>query len=262
MEYRRTDVICYSPTHTSRSVAERIAEAVSSGSGHGYGVTDFTLQAPDGFFRLDNTVAVVAAPVYGGRLAETAARRLSMLRANDSAAVAVVLYGNRDYEDALVELTDILTGCGFNVVAGAAFIGEHSYSRKDMPVAEGRPDLSDLDTAYGFGRKVAEKLAAAGSCPGVPYMKGNRPYKVKGAPTPQAPVCDASLCVRCGVCASVCPVGAVTVGAGGACADSSICTKCCACFKACPQGALSFVTPYTEMLFRNFSERKEPEMFI
>ena len=38
-------------------------------------------------------------------------------------------------------------------MAAGAFIGEHSFSRKGMPIAEGRPDESDLKQATEFGKK-------------------------------------------------------------------------------------------------------------
>lgn len=107
-----------------------------------------------------DSVVVVAVPVYGGRVAGTAVERLSRLKGNGSSAVAIVLYGNRAYEDALVELQDLLEEQGFRVEAAAAFIGEHSYSRPEMPIAEGRPDGSDMDKARDFGADVAGKLLA------------------------------------------------------------------------------------------------------
>ena len=53
-------------------------------------------------------------------------------------------------EDALVELEDILEKNGFSILAGGAFIGEHSYTRK---VGTNRPDSNDLDIAFNFGKK-------------------------------------------------------------------------------------------------------------
>ena len=263
MEYSTVDIVSYSPTGTSRKIASGIAgELRGCFSPACVGNTyDFTRNAPDGNLFFRNSLVVVSAPVYGGRVAETAVRRLKMMKAESSDAVAVVLYGNRDYEDALVELTDILTGCGFRVIGAAAFIGEHSYSRKNMPVAEGRPDDSDMEKASGFGKRLYNRIIS-GTGFDIAGIRGNRPYKVKGTPTPQAPVCNQNVCVKCGYCAGICPVGAITVGRKGAEADSTLCTKCCACVKGCPAGALVFDTPYTEMLFRNFSTRKEPEFFL
>lgn len=265
MEYSKICPIYYSPTGTSRKISEHVAFSLAGRYGLecGNSVMDFTHSAPDGEVEVRDTLAVVAAPVYGGRVAETAVRRLKLLKAENSAAVAVVLYGNRDYEDALVELADLLSGCGFEVIAAAAFVGEHSYSRPDegMPLAQGRPDMKDMEIAERFALEIAAKLDA-GKPEAVSGIKGNRPYKVKGAPTPQAPQCDAALCVKCAHCTEVCPVGAIEVTREGAVADSRLCTKCCACVKECPAGALRFDTPYTKMLFTNFTVRREPELFI
>ena len=43
--------------------------------------------------------------------------------------------------------------------------------------------------------------------------------------------------------------------------DPEVCIKCCACVKECPNGARVFNTPFSEFLFKNFHERKEPELF-
>ena len=51
-----------------------------------------------------DALILLAAPVYGGRVAPTALERLARLRGQGQAAVAVVVYGNRDYEDALLEI--------------------------------------------------------------------------------------------------------------------------------------------------------------
>ena len=52
------------------------------------------------------------------------------------------LYGNRDFDDALLEAADLLGERGFDVVAAAgAFIGEHSLTAR---VGTGRPDDADV----------------------------------------------------------------------------------------------------------------------
>ena len=47
-------------------------------------------------------VVLFAAPVYGGRLPAMAAERFRRIRGAGQKCVAVVVYGNRDYEDALL----------------------------------------------------------------------------------------------------------------------------------------------------------------
>ena len=103
----------------------------------------------------------MAVPVYAGRVAPLALERLRRFRGNSSPAILLVVYGNRDYEDALVELRDVVMDLGFVPLAAGAFVGEHSYSRREMPIAEGRPDDADLAAACQFGEKALSKLVSA-----------------------------------------------------------------------------------------------------
>lgn len=259
MKIDHLQVIYFSPTHTSRTIAEAIGE----GTGLKVKVTDLTYSLHAGPDMDSNTLAVIAVPVYGGRVAETALERLGQIRGNRTPAIVVVVYGNRDYDDALKELADWAVAQGFIPVAGAAFIGEHSYSRADRPVAAGRPDSADRQLAADFGKQVMEnlrKVRAVEALTPVP-VKGNLPYKAKSAKTPQAPVTDPLLCTRCGSCLPLCPVEAIRLE-GEIISDAGRCIKCCACVKECPAEARTFDTPYTDLLFKNFSRRKEPEWFI
>ena len=52
--------------------------------------------------------AIVGVPVYAGRVPELCLERLAGFSVDAVAAVLVVLYGNREYEDALAELRDVL----------------------------------------------------------------------------------------------------------------------------------------------------------
>lgn len=49
---------------------------------------------------------------------------------------------------------------------------------------------------------------------------------------------DASVCIRCGACASVCPVNAIEVADALVRADKN-CTNCGICAKICPVGAVT-----------------------
>lgn len=197
MEYKNVHIIYFSPTHTSAKTAYAIAEGLS---GDVLLESDITYDAPAEELEIhDDELTIVAAPVYGGRVAETAMERLRAFHAHQAPVVPVVVYGNRDYEDALKELSDTLVDAGFVPVSAGAFVGEHSFSRKDMPIAAGRPDEADHEAAVRFGRAIKEKLEKVDelSCLKPLEMKGNFPYKVKGPSTPQAPVTDENLCMQC-----------------------------------------------------------------
>ena len=192
-------VICFSPTHTSKTIAEAVAAGMARARCGSEGnaetsascsmlvrTIDLTLDRSDEPIILTSGETVVlGAPVYAGRVAPEAVRRLRRIQIAAGAsipAVITVTYGNRDYEDALVELYDLALSLGLTTFAAGAFIGEHSYSTPGMPVAEGRPDSMDLADASIFGGECARKLESPGAF--APFhIKGNRPYKEPSRPT-------------------------------------------------------------------------------
>ena len=287
-------VICFSPTHTSKTIAEAVATGMararcgSEGNAEASAscsmlvrTIDLTLDRSDEPITLTSGETVVlGAPVYAGRVAPEAVRRLKRIQVAAGAsipAVITVTYGNRDYEDALVEFYDLALSLGLIPFAAGAFIGEHSYSTPAMPIAEGRPDSMDLADASIFGGECARKLESPGAF--APFhIKGNRPYKEPARPstptaasqphsgtasTPAVPV-SADGCPLCGECAAVCPTGAIVLDSGSmkVLTDSSLCIRCCACVKACPAGMRTYSTPFAAFLHEHCSARREPETFL
>lgn len=258
-------VITYSPTRTSWQVAKAISEA----SG-GKAVADTDLTYPGADVSLTcaaNDLAVFAVPVYGGRIAPVAVQRLAGIKGQSTPAVITVVYGNREYEDALLELRDLVEAAGFVVVGAGAFIGEHSFSSEEMPIGAGRPDAADLEMAAGFGRKIGQYLMGLKSVEGVAKgdIPGNFPYKNGVSSLPFAPLVDGEACTLCGTCLPECPVGAISVTETMQ-IDIPACTLCCRCVKICPEEAVSISsTPARakmEWLFDNCQERKEPALFF
>lgn len=258
-------LVTFSPTGTGRTIAEAVAAGFADRTDTLRAI-DLTL--PDGNAQEITVggIAVFAVPVYGGRVAETAVKRISRIKAAElgvTPAIVTVIYGNRDYEDALIELRDIAVWQGFVPLSAGAFVGEHSYSRpkEGMPIAEGRPDEADRAVAARFGAQSRAKYDTGEWEPLT--VKGNLPYKVKGPSTPATPVTDPALCTGCGVCVEICPTGVVSLNDDAVALSSAAgCIKCCACVKFCPADARRFDTPYTEKLFIHCSARREPELFL
>lgn len=205
-------------------------------------------------------VVLFAAPVYGGRLPAMAAERFRRIRGAGQKCVAVVVYGNRDYEDALLELHDILSENGFVVVAAGAFVARHSIF---PDVAGGRPDRDDLDRMAEFAERVRECLAA-GTVLDAASVKGKRPYKQSGY-VPLHPSADRKKCTGCGRCARECPAGAI-YRENPYDTDAQKCVTCTRCIWVCPVGARGFrglkyktIAP----IFRAMcAARREPERFV
>lgn len=259
-------LVYFSPTGTTKSILEGIAWGVQAET-----IEHLNLTPPDARTRaiaeMQGELALVGAPVYGGRLPPDAVQRLRRLRGNDTPAVVVVVYGNREYEDALLELSDLVKEAGFVPVAGGAFIGEHSFDSEEMPIATGRPDEQDLIEAAEFGRAVEEKMQGIGTLGKMPPLKvpGDFPYKEWSKWPGVAPSTQESVCIQCETCIAVCPTAAITMSATMK-TNTDACIVCCACVKACPTGARVADHPRIkqsqEWLSTNCRQRKEPETFL
>lgn len=264
MVIERNHLVYFSPTHTSQKVVRAIGEGLGVDARQELDLTTDNGTSP---LKIKDSLCVIAAPVYAGRVPEVAIKRFERLKPENSQAVVVAVYGNRNYDDALLELRDEALRLGFKqVVAAAAFIGEHSYSRPGLPVAEGRPDSADLSKAFDFGNRVRNLIGKldSGSVEKLETLTvpGNFPYKPLPQAVKAAPV-STDDCSGCGECVDVCPTKAITViGFSKPVTNVDLCIKCCACVKSCPCGARVFDTPFTAKLHAMCAERREPEMFF
>lgn len=269
----------FSPTQTTATVTGHIARTLARlapAADAGFRQIDITTPQQRRQmleFRLDDIV-IFGSPVYIGRLPNLISPYYKTIRANGATGIPVVLYGNRAFDNALIELRDIMLATGFVVPAAAAFIGEHAFS---TTLAACRPDTDDLFTAQRFAARLApilfdktlSSLHSPVSVPGEPY-----PYSFYNARTDDdkpidirrvKPVTLPDLCTRCGICANLCPMGAISPSDPAS--VPGICIKCNACVKRCPSGAKLFTDPtylhHKHQLETNFtSPRRTPRLFI
>ena len=273
-----TASLYFSPTYTTRTVVETIAKSINStleaagkpaGGFKSINVTTPMMRRETPSFTQDDIV-VFGVPVYIGRVPNLIRDYFASIQGNGAIGIPVVVYGNRAYDDALLELKDIMHSNGFRCISAAAFIGEHSFS---YTLGGGRPDADDLQKATAYGEEIAGKILSGYIIPDNLTVPGNFPYRFYNAKSSEnksidirkvKPQTDPEKCNNCGLCAMLCPMGAINPSN---CAEvPGICIKCCACIKKCKTKAKYFIDPtyleHKEILEKNFtSPRKEPEIY-
>ncbi len=249
--------IIFSPTGGTQRVADIITESWGNPV-RKIELTDAGLQTT----RLaKEDVAVIAVPSYGGRIPALAAQRLTEVHGNQAQCVVVCVYGNRAYEDTLIELKDIAEQCGFRVIAAISAVAEHSIIHE---YAAGRPDGQDQEELQNFAEKILEKLNRSDiDGASAPEVLGNRPYKKAGG-AGLVPKADRN-CNSCGLCAENCPAQAINKENLKA-ADSKKCISCMRCVVRCPQSARkvngTMVSVAALAIKKACSVRKNNELYI
>ena len=272
MQFKTVWAVYYSGSGSTRRLLRGMAEA--AGEALMLPVRELDYSRPEAreksYCFTQTDLVFWGSPTYAGRLPNVL---LPFLRGNftggGAAAVAVVLYGNRSYDDALKELCEVLTGNGFLAAAGAAVTAEHAFA---PALAHGRPNGEDRAAAAEFTRKTALTLWGREhiipvTVPGrEPIGAYYTPLGLDGEPArflKAKPKTDPEQCTRCGLCAAVCPMGSIPREEPTEC--TGICIKCQGCIRECPAGAKYFddeaFLSHRAMLEQNYIRRRENEFY-
>lgn len=250
----KTELYYFSPTGGTKKAGRTFCEGIAKDIKEiNLGHKDKETSQPE------SNLIVVAAPVFGGRIPEIITKKLKQMEGKGKKAVTLVVYGNRAYEDALLELNQTMERQGFQIAASAALVAQHSMASE---VAHGRPDETDKKVILDFSQKVLEKLEKG--VQNIIKVPGNYPYKDR-MDMPVAPL-SLSSCNQCGICEKICPADAIHIENATIVTIPEKCILCMACTAACPEHARilppSLQEKMVQMLgaFKNI--RKENEFFL
>lgn len=273
MNIDKVKAVYFSPAGHTQKVVRKIAERIAEKLGMTMEEQDFTL--PENRREITNfgseELVVFGVPVYAGRVPNKILPDVeNLFKGNGAMAVPVVTFGNRAFDNALIELRNVLEGDGFHTVAGAAIVAEHVYSDK---IASGRPDAADLAEIEKFADAVADKVANVEDVPEKIEVDGTEPIPpyytpldTNGKPAKflKAKPKTREDCNRCGICVKVCPMG--SIDADNPTVVSGVCIKCQACVQKCPVNAKYFddesFMSHVQMLEENYTRRAENSIFI
>ncbi len=254
-------LIYYSPALSTRRIIRMIGKATGFPTKE-YDITqDISVSTKFG----PDDLVIFGVPVFAGRVPALASETLSRIKGENTPAIIICVYGNREYEDALLELRNICNENGFIPFAGGAFIARHSIFSN---VAINRPDDRDQIEITEFAEKCIEeyeKLKLQDKDRLIQLdVKGNHPYRDPSV-IPLHPS-GGSKCDKCGTCVKLCPVNAIPEKHPRR-TDKNLCISCARCVAACPQQARKFRGIMYQAVRRKFESaygknRKEIETFF
>ncbi|NLY35825.1 MAG: 4Fe-4S binding protein [Tissierellia bacterium] len=206
---------------------------------------DLTYNEPGTIQLKQEELLIIAFPVYYGRVPLLFLQRLEALRGNNTPAIILAVYGNRDFDDALLEMKDFLIKRAFIPYGGAALVAKHSYGH----IQTHRPSAEDIKEVEVFIKRALDPCKEAKFYD----FPGNVPYKERGKSSFFPSTTDE--CILCKACVRSCPSSAI---------DEEIhtikdkCISCMACLDVCPVDARVLSEEFHDFV-KDFSEKiKEP----
>lgn len=270
---RKVCAMFFSGTGTTEKIVTAIGANIAAELGCELDVFNFTTpeNRKEGKSFTKDDIVVIGTPTYAGRVPNVLLKYLDTLEGNGALAIPVVLFGNRNYDDSLIELRNIMEKDGFHTIAAGAFVGAHAFS---YVLAKGRPDFDDMKKAQLLSSKAVEKIKSGNIGTEPIEVKGRNPIGpyytpcgLDGKPVAILKVhpLTKDTCTNCGICASLCPMGSINPENPKEYIGKGICIKCGACVKKCPVHAKYYTDEgylsHTAALEKNFARRAEVELF-
>ena len=123
----KATTVYFSATYTTKKIVEYVAKQLTDD------ITTYDITNDNSLDEVSipkEELLIVGIPVYAGRVPAMAIDRIRRFKGEGTRAVAIAVYGNRDYDDALLELSDILSDNGFQVISAVHSLPSIVYSLK------------------------------------------------------------------------------------------------------------------------------------
>lgn len=264
-------IIYFSPTGTTKKILDAIIMGLDIGESKVINLT-----SPDVRYskitQIEEDIVIIGLPVYKSKMPIILKPFLSNLQGNHKPIVLVTVYGNVEKGIALNEMYTVTEKAGFKIIAAGSFIGEHSFSNDEVPVAKGRPTEEELKKAKEFGRSIKEKLCETDTSNITPLKIPQSKLSIFDHILPEnvtrmltkTPVADMRICDHCGSCVKLCPMSAINKDTLEV--EENQCLRCFCCVKRCTKQARKIEYKKRALTSRFFSAKNKlknkPDLYL
>lgn len=259
--------VYFSPTGSTKTVVQHVAARLSERLATCFRLQPYTLPSDREAWQPfePDDIALWASPVYAGRVPNKTLDFVRQhLHGKGNKGIAISVFGNRNYDNALAEMCQIMTEGGIIPTAAAAIVARHAFAPDT--IAQGRPteqDYAEIDTWID-----AIELSGTVSVPGSTENGYYQPLKADSTPAnflKAKPQVNEYRCMVCGKCKRACPMGSIEITYKGP-EFHGICIKCQSCIRRCPEQALTITDEdflsHVEMLKNSYSRPAQNHFFL
>lgn len=272
MKIKTVWAVYFSPAGSTKNIAVSSGKLLAAELGADFKEIDFTLPAAreETYHFSQEELVIFAMPVYAGKIPN---KMLPYVKdgfsADGSALIALSVFGNRAFDNALSELRAVLENSGFICAAGAGLASRHVFSKI---LGKNRPDSNDGALLNEFLKNISAALKSSANVPHAEDFPGDADaayYTPLGTDSKPAkflkakPKTDMNKCTDCKICANVCPLSSISFDTVNE--VPGICIKCQACVLKCPENAKYFddesFLSHVKMIEQNYIRPAENSFF-
>ena len=244
----KVNIIYFSATGTTKEFLHKMAHEMGFSIDKEFDLTNYEYKDFKHTFE-KNDIILLGCPVFGARIPEPAKNRFTGLKGNNSKIVLILTYGDVHYDEALIEIYEIMKNNGFDIIGMGAFVSRHSVIKS---VGIRRPNNHDNETIKYFCKKIVGKLNE-NIKQNIEIIHSKLFGKYKKLPIKPK---GNKKCKECGLCNKLCPVNSID-SRNPRKTNKEKCICCMRCVKYCPYNArnLPVIIYFMSKIFLNFMKK-------